>query len=427
MLDPKFIRNNPNAVRAGIKAKNMDDTVLDEFLAADNLWRKAVTEVDALKALRNTVSEEISLMKRNREDASEKIARMREVSNQIKEMDSEVRMLEEKAQNALLYLPNLPHESVPVSQDESGNRVVRTWGEEPSFNFIPLPHWDLTEKLGLVDFERGTKLAGSGFILYTGVGARLQRALFNWMVDFHTERHGFKEVLPPTLANRECMAGTGQLPKFEFDMYRLPDDDLFLIPTAEVPVTNVYREEILDGAELPIYLTAHSKCFRREAGAAGKDTRGLLRVHEFDKVEMVKFTTPETSWGELESLTKSGEEVLQALGIPYRVVLLSTGDMSFSSAKTYDLEAWAPGVGQWLEVSSCSNFEDFQARRANIRFRREPGAKPEFVHTLNGSGIALPRTYVAILENYQQADGSVVVPDVLRPYMGGLEVIEAAG
>jgi seryl-tRNA synthetase len=427
MLDPKFIRNNPNAVRAGIKAKNMDDTVLDEFLAADNLWRKAVTEVDALKALRNTVSEEISLMKRNREDASEKIARMREVSNQIKEMDSEVRMLEENVQNALLYLPNLPHESVPVSQDESGNRVVCTWGEEPSFNFIPLPHWDLTEKLGLVDFERGTKLAGSGFILYTGVGARLQRALFNWMVDFHAERHGFKEVLPPTLANRECMVGTGQLPKFEFDMYRLPDDDLFLIPTAEVPVTNVYREEILDGAELPIYLTAHSKCFRREAGAAGKDTRGLLRVHEFDKVEMVKFTTPETSWGELESLTKSGEEVLQALGIPYRVVLLSTGDMSFSSAKTYDLEAWAPGVGQWLEVSSCSNFEDFQARRANIRFRREPGAKPVFVHTLNGSGVALPRTYVAILENYQKADGSVVVPDVLRPYMGGLEVIEAAG
>jgi seryl-tRNA synthetase len=423
MLDAKFIRSNTEEVRAAIKAKRMDASVLDEFLGADDLWRKVITEVDQLKALRNTVSEKISVMKRNKEDATAEIEEMRSVSDRIKEMDSEVRTLEERTQKLLLTIPNKPHESVPVCLDESGNVTVREWGEPRKFDFAPKPHWELATSLGLVDFERGSKIAGSGFILYTGVGARLQRAIYNWMTDLHVGKHGYKEVFTPTLSNRDCMTGTGQLPKFEFDMYRLPEDDMFLIPTAEVPITNIHREEILDGKDLPIYLTGHSKCFRREAGAAGKDTRGLLRVHEFDKVEMVKFVVPENSYEELELLTNNGEEVLQMLGIPYRVRLLCTGDMSFSSAKTYDLESWAPGVEQWLEVSSCSNFEDFQARRANIRFRREQGAKPEFVHTLNGSGIALPRTYVSILENYQQADGSVVVPEVLRPYMGGMEAI----
>lgn len=418
MLDPKFIRANPDAVRAGIKNKNMDDAALDEFLAADELWRKQITTADELKALRNTVSEEISKMKRAGQDASAEITRMREVSDRIKEMDAEIRELEERTQAALLMIPNLPHESVPVAETAAGNALIREWGKPREFDFQPRPHWDIAADLGLIDFERGARMAGSGFILFTGLGARLERALINYMLDLHTSKHGFREVLTPLLANRAAMTGTGQLPKFEFDMYRMPDDDLFLIPTSEVTVANIYREDILEGADLPINLTAYSACFRREAGAAGKDTRGLLRVHQFDKVEMVKYTTPESSYDELEKLTTNAEEVMQGLGLPYRVVLLCSGDMGFHAAKTYDLEAWAPGVGQWLEVSSCSNCEDYQARRANIRFRREAGAKPEFVHMLNGSGVALPRTVVAILENYQQADGSVIIPEALRPYMG---------
>ena len=424
MLDPKFIRANPDAVRRGIKSKNMDDAALDEFLAADELWRKQLTEVDRLKALRNTVSEEISKMKRAGQDASAEITRMREVSDRIKEMDAEVRELEERSQAALLVIPNLPHESVPIGESAKENVIVREWGKPREFDFQPKPHWEIATNLGLIDFERGTRMSGSGFILYTGLGARLERALINWMLDLHTSKHGYTEVLTPLLANRNAMIGTGQLPKFEFDMYRMPDDDLFLIPTSEVTVANIYREEILDGKDLPIYLTAYSACFRREAGAAGKDTRGLLRVHQFDKVEMVKYTHPETSYDELEKLTNNAEDVLQGLGLPHRVVLLCSGDMGFHSAKTYDLEAWASGVEQWLEVSSCSNCEDYQARRAEIRFRREAGAKPEFVHTLNGSGVALPRTVIAILENYQQADGSVIIPEVLRPYMG-TEIIRA--
>ena len=423
MLDPKFIRANPDVVRDGIRNKRLDEAALDEFLQADELWRGRLTEVDQLKALRNTVSEQISRMKRAGEDASAEIARMREVSDRIKELDAEVRELEERVQNAALVIPNMPHESVPVGSDSKDNVTVREWGEAPKFSFEPVPHWDLATNLGLIDFERGAKLSGSGFILYTGLGARLERALLNFMLDFHTSKHGYKEVLPPFVVNRACMIGTGQLPKFEFDMYRLPDDDLFLIPTAEVPVTNIYQGEILEGADLPIYLTAYTPCFRREAGAAGKDTRGLLRVHEFNKVEMVKLTRPETSYDELEKLTNDAEEILQALGIQYRVVLLCTGDMSFQSAKTYDLEIWAAGVGQWLEVSSCSDYEEWQSRRANIRFRREPGAKPEFVHTLNGSGVALPRLVAALLENNQQPDGSVIVPEILRQYMGGVEVL----
>ncbi|MDH7482663.1 MAG: serine--tRNA ligase [Armatimonadota bacterium] len=424
MLDAKFIRSNPDKVRDGIQKKMMDVSVLDEFLEVDALWRGRLAEVEQLKALRNSVSEEISRMKRAGQDASAEIARMREVSDRIKELDAEVRELEDRLQKALLMIPNIPHESVPIGEDEKDNVIVREWGKPREFDFQPLPHWELAARLGLVDFERGSKITGSGFILYMGLGARLERALINFMADLHTSKHGYTEVFPPFLANRSAMIGTGQIPKMEFDMYRLPDDDLFLIPTAEVPITNIYREEILDGRELPIYLTGYSACFRREAGAAGKDTRGLLRVHEFNKVELVKFVLPETSYDELEKLTADAEEVLQALEIPYRVRLLCTGDMSFASAKTYDIEGWAPGVEQWLEISSCSNFEDFQARRMNLRFRREPNAKPEFVHTLNGSGVALPRTFVAILENYQQADGSVVIPEVLRPYMGGVEIIK---
>ena len=427
MLDTKFIRANADAVRRGIKSKNVDDAVLDEFLEADELWRRRLTEVDELKATRNKVSEEIAQMKRAGQDASAEIARMREVSDRIKELDAEVRDLEERAQGALMIIPNIPDESVPVGEDAKDNAIVREWGEPRKFDFKPIPHWELATRLGLIDFERGTRMSGSGFILYTGLGARLERALINWMLDLHITKQGYKEVFPPILVNRNAMIGTGQLPKFEFDMYRMPDDDMFLIPTSEVTVTNIHREDILDAKELPIYYTAYSPCFRREAGAAGKDTRGLLRVHEFDKVEMVKYTLPETSFDELEKLTQNAEEVLQGLGIPYRVALLCSGDMGFSTSKTYDLEAWAPGVEQWLEVSSCSNCTDFQARRMNARFRREAGAKTEYVHTLNGSGVALPRTFIAILENYQQADGSVIVPEALRPYMGGLEVIVAGG
>ena len=358
-------------------------------------------------------------MKKEKKDATSEIGRMREVSQRIKQMDSEVAGVENTASDVLLRIPNIPHESVPVGKDESDNVILRTWGEPRKFDFEPAPHWELATTLDIIDFERGSKIAGSGFILYKGLGARLERSLFNWMLDVHTSEHGYTEIFPPFLVNRRAMIGTGQLPKFEEDMYHTDkDDDLFLDPTAEVPVTNIYMDEILDASQLPICLTAYTACFRREAGAAGKDTRGLLRVHQFDKVEMVKFTTPETSYDEHEKLLANAEVILQRLGIPYRVVLLCTGDFSPAAAKCYDLEIYAPGVDQWLEVSSCSNFEDYQARRANIRYRPEPKARPEFVHTLNGSGVALPRLVVCILENYQQKDGTVAVPEVLRSYVG---------
>lgn len=418
MLEPKFIRTNPDAVRQGMINQKSDTIHLDDFLSADESWRKALIEVDKLKALRNDVSEKISQMKRAKEDASAEIERMREVSEQIKVLDAEVKVFEDKMQSALLMIPNMPDSSVPVGFNDEGNIVVKTWGEPKEFDFQPLPHWDLAAKLGMIDFERGAKITGSGFILYTKWGAKLERSLINWMLDLHTSKHGYTEVFTPILANRNSMTGTGQIPKLEFDMYRLPEDDLFLIPTAEATLTNIYSQEILDSSDLPIYFTAYSPCFRREAGAAGKDTRGLLRVHEFNKVEMVKYVHPEKSWDELESLTENAEDVLEGLGLAYRRLTLDTGDISFASAKTYDLEIWAPGVGKWLEVSSCSNCTDFQARRAGIRFRREQGAKPEFVHTLNGSGVALPRLVVAIMENYQQPDGSIIVPEVIRSYMG---------
>ncbi|MBP6963985.1 MAG: serine--tRNA ligase [Armatimonadetes bacterium] len=423
MLDPKTIRANPDLVRQSLKNRNSDEAVLDDFLAADEDRRKFLAEAEALKALRNTVSEEISKMKRESRDASAEIARMREVSDRIKGLDGQVRELDERVEAVAMVIPNPPHDSVPIGRDDADNPIIRNWGEPRKFDFAPVPHWDLAGRLGMVDFERGARLAGSGFILYTGWGARLERALINFMLDLHVAKHGYREVFTPFVANRPTMTGTGQLPKFEFDMYRMPEDDLFLIPTSEVTITNIFQGEILDADALPMYMTAYSPCFRREAGAAGKDTRGLLRVHQFDKVEMVKICRPETSWDEHEKLTSNAEDVLQALGLPYRVKLLCTGDMGFSAAKTYDLEAWAPGVEQWLEVSSCSNCTDFQARRMNARFRPEAGAKPEFVHTLNGSGVALPRTVIAVMENYQQEDGSVVVPEALRPYMGDLEVI----
>lgn len=413
-----MIRAEPDKLRQALINRQDSTESVDRFLELDEEYRKLLTQVEEMKAERNRVSEEIAKMKREKTDATAEIERMRGVSQEIKELDGKVAEVASELENLLLRIPNIPSDTVPVGKDAADNPVIRTWGEPRQFDFEPQLHWDIATTLDIIDFERGAKLTGSGFILYKGLGARLERALISFMLDLHTRENGYTEVFVPFVVNRKAMIGTGQLPKFEDDMYRLPEDDLFLVPTAEVPVTNIYSDEILDGSKLPMYHTAYTPCFRREAGAAGKDTRGLLRVHEFNKVELVKWSKPEDSYDELEKLTVNAETVLQKLGLPYRVVLLCTGDMSSNSAKTYDLEAWAPAYGQWLEVSSCSNFEDYQARRANIRFRREPGAKPEFVHTLNGSGVALPRTVVAILENYQQKDGTVIVPEVLRPYMG---------
>jgi len=418
MLDPKLIRSETDKVRLGLSNKLADLSLLDEFLSLDENRRKLLREVELLKAERNTVSEHIAQMKKAKEDASSEIERMRDVSQNIKAMDLDVAEVEARLSEIAFSMPNLPSDTVPIGKEPADNVVLRTWGDKREFDFTPKPHWELGTELDILDFERGSKIAGSGFILYKGLGARLERALINFMLDVHIHKHGYNEVFPPYLINAKAMTGTGQLPKFEEDMYRCDKgDDLYLDPTAEVPVTNIYMDEILEAEKLPLYLTAYSACFRREAGSAGKDTRGLLRVHQFNKVEMVKFVRPETSYEELETLLDNAEEVLQMLNLPYRILLLCTGDMSFSSAKTYDIELYAPGVDQWLEVSSCSNFEEFQARRANIRYRPEAGAKPEFIHTLNGSGVALPRLVVSIMENYQQADGTILVPEVLKPYM----------
>ena len=419
MLDVKLVRAEPEKVRQALINRNEDTAILDEFLKLDEKRRSMLFEVEQLKAQRNTVSEQIAKMKKAKQDAGSKIERMREVSGRIKQMDSEVAQIEEKCSALMMGIPNSPHESVPVGKDETDNQILRYWGEKRTFDFEVAPHWELATTLDIIDFDRGSKIAGSGFILYKGLGARLERSLVNWMLDVHTSEHGYTELFPPFLVNRRSMMGTGQLPKFEEDMYHTDkDDDLFLDPTAEVPVTNIYMDEILEAERLPIYHAAYTACFRREAGSAGKDTRGLLRGHQFNKVEMVKFTTPETSYEEHEKLLANAEVILQRLDIPYRIVLLCSGDQSFAAAKCYDIEIYAPGVDAWLEVSSCSNFEDFQARRANIRYRPEPKAKPEFVHTLNASGVALPRLVVCILENYQQPDGTITVPEVLRPYVG---------
>ncbi|MFQ5453624.1 MAG: serine--tRNA ligase [Candidatus Zixiibacteriota bacterium] len=417
MLDLKFIRNNVEKVKRAIELKN-DQADVDKLIELDVDKRKILIKVEELKHQRNTVSEEIGKMKKQKQDASEAIAKMRKVSNNIKELDEQVKRLDEQIYEISIRIPNIPHSSVPEGKDETANVEVKKWGILPEIDFQPLPHWEVGEKLGIIDLAGGSKVSGSFFINYVGLGARLQRALISFMLDLHIEKHGYTEVYPPYIVNRESMFGTGQLPKMEEDMYHASVDDLFLIPTAEVPVTNLLRDQVLMGEKLPVRYTAYTPCFRREAGTHGKDTRGLIRIHQFDKVEMVNFVKPESSYNELETLLTNAEEVLQLLDLPYRVLSLATGDLSFAAAKCYDIEVWAAGIGNWLEVSSCSNFEDFQARRTNIRFKRTPSSKPEYVHTLNGSGLALPRTVIAILENYQTDEGTIIVPQVLRKYMG---------
>ncbi len=426
MLDIKYLRQNTDFVAAKMRERGQE-TNLERFIDLDSKRREIIQEVEGLRSERNAVSKQIGGKKQKKEDAADFIARMGEVSNRIKELDESLKQTDEGLQAILMMLPNLPHESVVCGKGAEDNPVVRIWGEKPSFSFTPRPHWEIGESLNILDFTRGAKITGARFTLYRGLGARLERAIINFMLDLHTSEHGYTEVLTPFMVNRESMTGTGQLPKFEEDLFRIDKTDYFLIPTAEVPVTNIHRDEILSEKELPIRYVAYSPCFRAEAGSYGKDTRGLIRQHQFNKVELVKFAKPENSYEELEKLTLNAEEVLKRLKIPYRVVCLCTADLGFSSAKTYDIEAWLPGQEAYREISSCSNYGDFQARRASIRFRREESGKVEFVHTLNGSGLAVGRTLVAVLENCQQADGSVVIPDELQPYMGGIDRIPAAG
>ena len=425
MLDLKRIRSETDRVRQAIALKK-SPADLDKILELDENRRSILARVESLKADRNRASEEIGKKKKAGGDASEAIVAMKRVGDEIKDLDQQVAAIEDELHKSLTWVPNVPHPSAPPAEDASGNVVVQEAGALPKFDFTPKPHWELATSLGLLDFERAPKLAGSGFLLFTGRGARLERALIQFMLDLHTQKHGYIEVSPPHLIRRECLFGTGQLPKLEDDMYRIPDEDLFLNPTAEVPVTNIYRDEILEGERLPIYHTAYCASYRRESGSAGRDTHGMLRVHQFDKVELVKFVRPETSYDELEAMRQNAEAVLRALELPYRVLLLAAGDLSFAAAKCYDLEAWAPGEKRWLEVSSCSNFEDFQARRAGIRFRPERGAKPEFVHTLNASGLALPRTFAALLETHQTEQGTVRIPDALVPYFDGVRELRPA-
>ena len=421
MLDIKLLREDPEMVRAAL-ARRGGGIDLDAVLEVDSRRRKIIYEMEQLRARQNEASKEIGARKKANEDASEAIAAVQEIKDTIAVLEAQAREADEALLALVLTLPNLPDTSIPDGKDESANRVERHWGSPPSFSFEPKDHVELGERLGILDFERAAKLSGSRFCLSRGAGARLERALINYMLDIHTHEHGYTEVLPPFMVNSESMQGTGQLPKFSEDLFRVEGGDYWLIPTAEVPVTNIHRDEILRDGDLPINYAAHTPCFRSEAGSYGKDTRGMIRLHQFNKVEMVKFTRPEDSWDELEKLTANAEAVLQRLGLPYRVVTLCTGDLGFSAAKTYDLEVWLPGQNAYREISSCSNFTDFQARRANIRFKR--GKKPEFVHTLNGSGLAVGRTVVALLENYQEEDGSIDLPEVLWPYMGGQQRIE---
>lgn len=423
MLDMKLLRDAPEIVRTAL-ARRRSDLNLDEILALDAEWRRLTYEWEQLRAEQNRAGDEIARLKREKQNAAEAIAAMKEVSSRMKALDDARREFEAKLNDLVLTIPNIPHESVPVGDDETANRLERQWSEPPRFAFEPKDHVALGEALGILDFDRAAKIAGARFSLSKGPAARLERALINFMLDVHTTQHGYSEVLPPFIVNSDSMRGTGQLPKFATDLFKLEGTDYWLIPTAEVPVTNIFRDEILDEAVLPACFAAYTPCFRSEAGAYGKDTRGMVRQHQFNKVELVKFTKPEDSWDELEKLTRDAERILQLLGLPYRVVSLATGDLGFSAAKTYDIEVWLPGQDRYREISSCSNFTDFQARRANIRFRRA-GRKPEFVHTLNGSGLAVGRTVIAILENFQQADGSVSIPEALRPYMNGLDAIRA--
>ncbi len=419
MLSLQFVRENTDLVRESLE-KRFDDTPLENVLELDDERRRLLQEVELLRARRNTVSKEMARMASR---PPELLQEMRVVGDRIKSLDEQVTEIDLRLRDLLLTLPNVLHPSVPVARDDSGNVVVKTWGQARTMPHS-LPHWDIGERLGLVDFQRGVKISGSRFYVLTGLGARLERALSNWMLDLHTQKHGYKEVAAPYLVNRETMTGTGQLPKFEDDLYHCEVDDLFLIPTAEVPVTNLHRDEILEPGTLPLRYVGYTACFRREAGAAGRDTRGVIRVHQFNKVELVKIVDPETSYDELEKLAADAEEVLTELGIPYRKSLMSSGETGFAAAKKYDLEAWSPGQERYIEISSCSNFEAFQARRANIRFRSAPGARVDFPHTLNGSGLAVGRTFALVLENYYQPDGTVAVPEVLRPYMHGKLVID---
>ncbi|MDD5060088.1 MAG: serine--tRNA ligase [Candidatus Omnitrophica bacterium] len=421
MLDIKFIRENKGLVEQSIKNRALKIDI-SGLIEIDNLRRKYLSEFEKLASKRNKANDEIGILLKEKKEAKEKISSMKEISKRIGELENLIKDKDAELNKLLINIPNVAHSSIPVG-DASSNKIVRTWGQPKKFNFQPLSHIEICQNLDIVDFNRATKITGSNFILFKGWGAKLERALINFMLDLHTSKHGYTEIFPPFLVNRASMLGTGQLPKLEEDMYKLKDDDLFLIPTAEVPVTNIFRDEILEEEKLPIYYTAYTACFRREAGSYGKDTRGLIRVHEFDKVEMVKFSRPEDSFNELEKLVANAEDVLQLLELPYRVVMLSTQDISFAASKCYDLEAYAAGSDKWLEVSSCSNFESFQARRANIRLRRKEGKKVEFIHTLNGSGLALARVVVAILENYQQEDGSVLIPKILQPYLNGQETI----
>ena len=417
MLDIKLVRNEPEKVREGMDKRGAQ-IPLDQFINLDETRRRKLTEVEQLKNKRNTVSKEVGRLKSQGQDASEIIREMQEVGTKIQGLDEEIRGIEEELNRIVIVIPNIPHQSVPVGKDETENKFIRSWGEPRKFDFEPKPHDEVGTGLGIMDFERAAKISGARFVVMSGWGAKLERALFNFMLDLHTGEHGYTEIFPPFLVNRASMTGTGQLPKFEEDMFKCTPGDFYLIPTAEVPVTNLHRDEILGPEQLPIKYAAYTACFRAEAGSAGRDTKGIIRQHQFNKVEMVKFTKPEDSYTEHEKLVNDAEDVLQKLGLPYRVMLLCSGDQGFSAAKCYDLEVWLPSFNTYREISSCSNFEDFQARRANIRYRPAAGAKPEFVHTLNGSGVAVGRTVAAILENYQNEDGSVTVPEALRPYLG---------
>lgn len=422
MLDIKMIRQNVAMVKEKLATRNVDEAKINEFVALDEKRRAELVKVEELKKLRNDVSGEIAQLKRNKENADDKIAQMKKVGEEIKALDEQIAKIDEELTAIATTLPNLPHESTPIGKDEDDNVEVRRHGSVRAFDFEPKPHWEIAENLGILDFERGAKVSGSRFVFYKGLGARLERAIYNFMLDEHG-KEGYTEVIPPYIVNSHSMFGTGQFPKFKEDVFQLANTDLTLIPTAEVPLTNYYNGEILEEADLPVYFTALSPSFRSEAGSAGRDTRGLIRLHQFNKVEMVKLTKPEESYNELEKMTQNAENILQKLNLPYRVVALSTGDMGFSAAKTYDLEVWIPAQDTYREISSCSNCEDFQARRAMIRYRDENG-KVQYVHTLNGSGLAVGRTVAAILENYQNEDGSVTIPEVLVPYMGGVTKIE---
>jgi len=424
MLDPKLLREDPEKIKKALKNRGYDALLVDKFAKVDEIWRKATFDIDKLKAERNARSQDIPKLKAAKKDTAGLMAEMKKVSDEIAKKEGKLKDIEKELNSASYYIPNIPHESVPVGKDSSGNVEIRKWGQIRKPSFTPKSHDEIGEKLGIISAAQGAKIAGSRFMVYRGLGAKLEWALINFMRDVQTNENGYTEVIPPFMTTAECAIGTGQLPKFEEDLYKC-SDNMYLAPTAEVPVTNIHRDEIIDGSKLPIKYVAYTPCFRREAGSYGKDVKGLIRQHQFNKVEIVKFVEPSSSYKELETLTADAERILQKLNLPYRVVMLCTGDMGFAAAKTYDLEVWFPSENKYREISSCSNFEDFQARRANIRFRKNAKSKPEFVHTINGSGLAAGRTFAAILENYQEADGSVKIPDALVGYMGGVTSIRS--